>query len=659
MHGGDCSFASANLSRANASPSVEIQPIVVGTAGHIDHGKSSLVKALTGIDPDRLKEEIERGMTIDLGFARFALPDGRMVGIVDVPGHERLVNNMVAGATGIDAVILVVAADDGVMPQTREHLAIMGLLGVRRGLVALTKIDAVAPELVDLAAEDVASAVRGTFLEGAPILRVSSTTGSGLDELRAVLQRMAAETPSRSSEGVFRMPIQRVFSAPGFGTIVTGIPVSGGVAIGDVLEILPQGLRGKVRGLQAYHQPTQRARAGHSTAINLSDVDHHAVSRGSVVATPGYFKGVTMIGARLEALPELDRPLEDRLPVRLHTGTADVLGELVLLDCATLAPGASGLVQVRLTEPVVCASGDRFVLRLESPARTLGGGVILEESKHRLKRFKSFVVEELTRQAASLSSPRDLLEVVLSRAPLRLLSTDALAVEIKRAKPETERLLGDLKSAKKVASPGAPGHWIHTERLEQALAKVESALAAWFREHAHREVVDIRDLRRVTALESDLLDVALAELERRGRLARAPGGLVRPAGRSADLDAKTSALVTRVVRALGEARFQPPTPEELANALGAPAADVRAALELCVDRGLAQRIARELYLTRELYDAAREAIVENCRAHGSLEIPALRDKLATTRKFLIPLLEHFDAQGLTLRQGPNRVLKRR
>ncbi len=638
---------------------MEIQPIVVGTAGHIDHGKSSLVKALTGIDPDRLKEEIERGMTIDLGFARFALPDGRTVGIVDVPGHERFVKNMVAGATGIDLVILVVAADDGVMPQTREHLAIMSLLGVRRGFVALTKIDAVESGMVELAAEDIAGAVRGTFLEGAPIQLVSSTTGEGVAELRALLQRIAAETPPRSAGGVFRMPIQRVFSAPGFGTIVTGIPVSGSIGIGETLEILPQGLRGKVRGLQAYHQSTDRARAGHSTAINLSDVDHHAVTRGSVAAAPGYFKGVRMIGAELHALATLDRPIEDRLPVRLHTGTAEVLGEIVLLDCESLAPGASALVQVRLAEPVVCAPGDRYVLRLESPAYTLGGGVILEESKHRLKRFKSFVVEELTRQAASLSSPRELLGVVLSRAPLRLMTSEALAVEIKRPKGETERLLGELKDAQQAASPGVSRQWIHTARLEQALAKVESALSNWFREHAHREVVDIRDVRRVTALDTELLDVVIAELESRGRLRREPGGLIRPAGRSADLDPKTSALNVGVLAAFAKARFQPPTSDELARALSAPLASVRGALELCVDRGLVLRIAHEFYLTRELHEEAQAAIVENCRAHGPLDIPALRDQLTTTRKFLIPLLEHFDAQGLTLRQGANRVLKRR
>jgi selenocysteine-specific elongation factor len=637
---------------------MQIQPIVVGTAGHIDHGKSTLVKTLTGIDPDRLKEEQERGMTIDIGFARFSLPDGRRVGIVDVPGHERFVKNMVAGATGIDLVVLVVAADDGVMPQTREHLAIMRLLGVKRGFVALTKIDAVEPAMVDLAREDVRSAVAGTFLEGAPILPVSSTTGQGLEELRKVLFHMAAETPPRSDAGIFRMPIQRVFSAHGFGTIVTGIPVSGSIGVGDVLEIVPPGVRGKVRGIQAYHETTERARAGHSTAINLADVDHHVVQRGHVAASVGFFKPVRWVGAQLEALASLDRPIANRTPIRLHTGTVEALGEVVLLDREELAPGETGLVQLRLEEPIVCAPGDRYVVRLASPAFTLGGGVILEESKHRLKRFKSFVVEELERQVHGLESPRELLEVVLFRADDGTHAVDALAVEIKRSKAETERLLNDLKGQGKVRAL-AMGRWIHGERMERALERIRKELEAWFGDHAHRQVIDVRDLRRITGFEADFLHVLLEEAARRGMLVSEPGGLVRPAGKAPDLEPKRAELAAKLREALVGARFVPPSPEELAGRLGKPRKEVESLLEHLCDTGAVQRVGPEFYLAREHYDAARAAIVENCSAHGALDIPSLRDQLSTTRKFLIPLLEHFDAQGLTIRQGGHRVLKKR
>ena len=637
---------------------MQIQPIVIGTAGHIDHGKSTLVKTLTGIDPDRLKEEQERGMTIDLGFARFTLPDGRKVGIVDVPGHERFVKNMVAGATGIDLVVLVVAADDGVMPQTREHVAILSILGVKRGLVALTKVDMVDPELVQLAEDDVRSTLRGTFLENAPIFPLSSITGQGLDEFKKTLFRMAAETAPRSDAGVFRMPIQRVFSAHGFGTVVTGIPVSGGVSVGDVVEVLPKGLRGKVRGIHAYGETTTRARAGHSCALNLADIDHHDVVRGNVAAAPGFFRPVQMVGARFSALVTLDKAIENRAQIRLHTGTAEIVGEVVLLDLERIEPGAEGLVQLRLDEPVVCAPGDHFVLRLASPTLTLGGGVILEESKHRLKRFKAFVVDELSRAAQGLDSPRELLEVVLSRAKPGLLPVEALSVEIKRPREETERLLNDLKS-RGSARALRPGRWIHAEKLEAARAKLAAELERWFAENPHRQVVDVRDLRRLTGSDPDFLDALLADEQAAKRLEVEPGGLVRPATRAGSIDAKTEDLAARIVAALKAAAWQPPTPAELAASLGQPIKPVQTALEFLADRGDVHFVNREFPLTRDHFEAARAAIVENCGKHGSLDIPSLRDRLQTTRKFLIPLLEHFDGLGVTTRLGGNRVLKRK
>jgi len=640
---------------------MHIQPIVVGTAGHIDHGKSTLVKALTGIDPDRLKEEVERGMTIDLGFARFQLPDGRTVGVVDVPGHERFVKNMVAGATGIDVVILVVAADDGVMPQTREHLAIMTLLGLTRGLVALTKIDAVEPALVELAADDVRSAVRGTFLENAPILPLSSLTGVGLDAFKAALFRMASETKPRSADGIFRLPIQRVFSSHGHGTVITGIPMSGSVKHGDVLEILPIGLTTKVRGMQAYSESVDVVRAGHSAAINVADVDHNVVSRGMVAATPGYFRAATMLGASVKALADLDRAIEDRTQIRFHAGTAEVLGELVLLDTEVLEPGGEALAQLRLEEPVVVAPGDRFVLRLASPAYVLGGGVVLEESKHRLKRFKKFVIEELSRASQSLASPRDLLDTVLARARPGLHTPEELAREIKRSHAETERLLHDLASQKRIARLGSPPRWIHLEKLALCSAKVEVAIQAWFEgEHAHREVVDVRELRRATGFAPDFLHVVLQELEKSGRVKLEPGGLVRRTDGKAAVDPALEDLLGRVRATFEAAHFQPPTPVELAERLSVPAKSATRAIELLKDRGELHAIQPgEIYLAHATYEAAKAAIVANCEKNRSLDIPSLRDQLQTTRKFLIPLLEHFDTAGVTIRQGSNRVLRRR
>ena len=644
--------------RAAADAPATILPIVIGTAGHIDHGKSTLVQALTGIDPDRLKEEKERGLTIDLGFAPLSLPDGRLVGIVDVPGHERFVRNMVAGATGIDLVVLVVAADDGVMPQTREHLQIMQLLGVQRGLVALTKTDLVDEAMVELAEEDVRESVRGTFLEQAAIHRVSAVSGAGLEEFRRALCEAAAAAPQRSSEGVFRMPIQRVFSKAGFGTVVTGIPVSGEARLGDVLEVLPGRLRGKVRGLNAYKQPAEIVRAGHSSAINLADVDHHLVTRGHVVATPNFFGPQTMVAARLTTLPGSGRPVVNRMRVRLHTGTADPAGEIVLLDREEIAPGEDGLVQIRLQDPIVCAPGDRFVLRLLSPMETLGGGVILEESRYRLKRFKGFVLDELAHQEASLASPVTLLESLLSRRGAELIPTEELATAVKRPLAETARHLAELAGEQRVRALGKD-RWIHVDRLEEALARLRRAVDGWFAEEAHRSVVDVLELRQRTGFEPAFL-AALLEVEGvAGRLALLPGGKVRPAGRDVELAPELRAARDGVLARLQQARFQPPSPAELGAELGLAGPLVATALEHLVDEGTVVHVGGELYLATTSRDEARAAIVANCERHGHLEIPELRDALGTTRKFLIPLLEHFDAQGLTIRQGAHRVLRKR
>tara|TARA_R110002072_G_scaffold131578_5_gene271134 strand:- start:3688 stop:5598 length:1911 start_codon:yes stop_codon:yes gene_type:complete len=635
---------------------MDIQPIVIGTAGHIDHGKSSLVKALTGVDPDRWEEERKRGMTIDLGFASLELPDGRKVGLVDVPGHERFVRNMVAGASGIDRVVLVVAADDGVMPQTREHLAIMEMLGVEKGLIALNKIDLVDDEMVEMAEDDIRQAVEGTFLESADILRVSAIGGQGVEELRTAILKMAKAAKPRTAGGVFRLPIQRVFSAKGVGTIVTGIPVSGTVKVGDVLEVLPGGQKGKVRGIQAYHESTQEGRAGHSTALNLADVDHTKVERGCVAATPGYFQALKMVGARLKALPALDRPITNRMQVRVHVGTAEVLGEVVLLDAQEIAPGDEGMVQLRLETPMVCAPGDRFVLRLASPVSTLGGGVILEESRYRLKRFKTFIIDELERQAKSLGSTVALLEAHLVRLPERWATVDELSTLLKRHAQETRGLLGTLASSGKVHEVGA-ARWIHNETLELSLAETRDALNAWFEDNAQRARMDVRDLRSATRFDASFLDVLLERLESAGELIRQAGGMIVPKDRAVELDPASAKFLADVLGAYATARFQPPMPDEVAATLKKPEAEVKSMIQLLVDQGKLEHVSGALFIDGAAIAEARQAVTENCQTNGQLVIPELRDRLGTTRKFLIPILEHFDTEGLTRRMGNTRMLR--
>ncbi len=647
------------LSPRTKEPSLEIQPIVIGTAGHIDHGKSTLVRALTGIEPDRFKEEQERGLTIDLGFANFELPDGRKVGLVDVPGHERFIKNMVAGATGIDLVMLVVASDDGVMPQTREHLAIMDLLGVRRGLVVLNKIDLVEEEMVELAYEDVLSEVEGTFLEGAPILRCSGVRGDGIEELKQTLSELAKEAEPRSMEGVFRMPVQRVFSAKGFGTIVTGIPVSGSVKIGEALELQPGGLRGKVRGIQAYHEKAETARAGHSTAINLSDVRHDEVERGFVLSTPGFFEPATMFGAELEVIESSPMTVSNRLAVRVHTGTTEAVGEVVVLDAEGLEPGDTGLIQLRLESPLVAAPGDRFVLRLASPSITLGGGVLIERSRHRLKRFKQFALDELKRQSDGLGSVGEFLEVTLARSAPGLVAITDLAVSGQRSAKEATEALQALEAEGLVRGFEAGKRWVHARVFDQAVEQICHELDGWFREHPWRVRAEAIAIRSRTSLSAPFFEVLLKAAVERGVWMQHPGGKVSLPGRVPQLEEGEEAVLERLCERMQRAEFQPPKLEELEGEVKLSHDRVEALMELLVDQDKVHHVGAGVFLSETSMARAREAVRNNCEDNGELDIPTLRDQLGTTRKFLIPLLEHFDSTGLTVRAGANRVLKRR
>jgi selenocysteine-specific elongation factor len=634
----------------------KIHTIVLGTAGHIDHGKSTLVEKLTGVNPDRLPEEKERGMTIDLGFAPLALSDGTRVGIVDVPGHERFIKNMVAGATGIDVVLLVVAADDGVMPQTREHLEIMELLGLERGMVAITKVDLVERDLLELVLEDVRALVAGTFLEGAPLLPISSTTGEGWTPFREALERLLRETPPRSSEGVFRMPIQRVFSARGYGTVVTGIPVSGKVRLGDRVEILPIGKSGRIRGIQAYRETVEEARAGHSTALNLSDVDYREVRRGMTAAVPGFFKPATMVEAKFRYLRRNRRPHLDRTELRFHAGTGETIGVAVLLDHAALQPGEEGFVQFRLEEPVVVVPGDRYIARLASPLVTVGGGVVLAESERRLKRFKGFVLEDLARKEATLEDVRGRLEQTLRGAGIRPQRADALARQAVMPLPEASAALAAFATEGK-ARRLRGDLWIHVEGWAEAAAKANAAIDAAFERAPHRSLVEHLAVREGSKLEPDVLDAVLEELSAKGEISLDRRARVRRKNRAPRLSAEAARVRGPSLGALREGHFSPPTVEDLAARLRASVPALREALESLADEGEAAAVSPELFFSAAAIAAVKREVAANVAAHGELDIPALRDRLGTTRKYLIPLLEHLDDEGFTIRQGARRILR--
>ncbi len=638
--------------------------VVIGTAGHIDHGKSSLVLRLTGIDPDRLPEEKQRGLTIDLGFANFRLSDGSRIGIVDVPGHERFVHNMVAGATGIDLALLVVAADDGVMPQTIEHLEILELLGIARGAIALTKIDLVTPELRELAADDVRQTVRGTFLESASIHPVSSTTGEGIEALRAGLERLARATAPRNAAGAFRMPIQRVFSVKGFGCVVTGIPLTGSLRVGDRVEVLPGGAAGSVRGLEAYHHGVEVVSAGHSSALNVAGLDAEHCARGMVAATPAVFEPVRWIEARLRHLPRRKRALRDRTTLRFHAGTMDVGATLCLLDRPELAPGDDALVQLRLDDPVVVAAGDRYLLRLPSPAATVGGGVVVGTSDRRARRRRDDVMSDLAAGESVLGDALAALRLAVQRSAEMPIKLATLARRVGRVEAEAAT---DLEKA--IASGEVlrlrSGAVVGRAAFASARGRVEAFLADHFREHPERLVCERLALREGTHLDPALLDDVVADLGKHGRLAAEAGGGVRLPSPKSDLSPEQRALRDRVLARLQGARFQPPSREELLAELGVAKAALDSVLKRLVDEKAVARIGPEIYFASSVVEEAKAAIVRNCAKHvdrggdGELDLPSLRDELRTTRRWLIPLVEWFDTTGFTTRLGSRRILKRR
>ncbi|MEJ2475383.1 MAG: selenocysteine-specific translation elongation factor, partial [Desulfobacterales bacterium] len=384
-----------------------MKQIILGTAGHIDHGKTSLIKAVTGTDTDRLKEEKERGITIELGFASLDLPNGQHVGIVDVPGHEKFVKNMVAGATGIDIVVMVIAADEGVMPQTREHMEICTLLGIKHGFVALTKIDMVDEEWLELAMEDVRDFTAGTFLDDTPIVPVSAVKERGLQEFTRVLETICNQLPDRSMSSLFRLPVDRVFTMKGFGTVITGSLISGRVQVGDTVMIYPSMITSKVRGIQVHNQGVNMAEAGQRTAINFQGLEKAAIKRGEMLALPGTLKPSFMVDLQLQYLASNKKPIKNRTRVRFHTGTSEILGNLVLLDREELPPAEKAAIQLRLDEPVCLVKDDRFVIRSYSPVRTIGGGQVLNPIPPKHKRFKADVVQGL--QSIAERSAEDLI----------------------------------------------------------------------------------------------------------------------------------------------------------------------------------------------------------------------------------------------------------
>ena len=634
-----------------------MKQIVLGTAGHIDHGKTALIKALTGIDTDRLKEEKERGITIELGFASLVLPSGLRMGIVDVPGHEKFVKHMVAGAWGIDLVALVVAADEGIMPQTREHLDICRLLAVKKGFVVVSKIDLADLELVQLVEEEVRELVKGTFLEGSPIVTVSSLTGEGIPELLTTLDRLANEVQGRTSEGLFRLPADRVFVMKGFGTVITGTLVSGSLSVGDTVQILPSLREGKVRGIQVHNEIVEITRAGQRTAVNLQGIEKSLINRGDVLVHPQTITPTYMVDAYLEHLPTSPRPLRNRVKQRFHIGTSSALATIVLLDRGELAPGERGFVQLRFEKPVVAFPQDRFVIRGSSAIQTLGGGVVIDSHPVKHKRLAKDVLAGLT-----ILRDRGEEEVVthhLASPGVKGMSLRQLRERVNIPPGRLSKLLGELMArAEIVAIDGEEGRFVHSLGYEQLREKTLSYILEFHEKYPlklgpskeevksklpktvetklfHRMLRDLVDSKEVL-IEKDKLRLSTHRISLRDDQKR---------------------LKNRVEGLFANGGLQSPSLKELASKLSTDESEVRNVIYLLMEEGAIIKAKEDIYFHRAAVEKLKGELIQFLRAHDEITTAQFKEMTQVSRKYAIPLMEYFDNSKITIRVGEKRLLR--
>lgn len=632
--------------------------LILGTAGHIDHGKTSLVKALTGVDTDRLPEEKARGITIDLGFAELDLGDIRL-GIVDVPGHERFVRNMVAGATGIDLALLVVAADDSVKPQTREHLEILKLLNIELGMIALTKCDLPDSGWIDLVEEEIRELVKGSFLEQAPIVRTSVQTGQGIDELKRTLAQLAqraAESPRRRSQGPFRLCVDRSFTIAGHGAVVTGSVSSGSAKVGDELMLEPGHVPVRIRGLQNHDRAVMELHRGQRAAINLGGVRHEEIVRGQELATLGYLVPSRLITVRLNLLPSAPRPLKNRARVRCHMGTAELMAGVILLDRERLAPGETAFAQVLLREVAVSVWGQPYIIRAESPVVTLGGGEVLDANAQLLPKQDKTTLEQLERLASGTQIERasaaiyffglrEWQPIDLSRAA-GVDSPEELVAELQRQGELVD--LAVSHSRKQV---------VHRLVIESMFTKVEAALAKEHDAFPLRSMLDkSRIIRRLDYLGPDaLLESLLAVMKKFGRLRESERGIAMP-GRGPQLSQNEQKLLNQIIQSYQSAGFAPPMVEELQATITRNQAVVTQLISLASAEGLLVEIGPGFFLHADAEKKLRDVLRQELQEKGPLTMSQIRDVLGTSRKFSVPICEYLDKQGFTKRSGDLRML---
>ena len=618
---------------------------VVGTAGHVDHGKSTLVQALTGIDPDRLREEKERGLTIELGFAWLTLPSGREVSIVDVPGHERFIKNMLAGVGAIDLAMLVVAANESVMPQTREHLAILDLLRINKGLAVITKKDLVDEEMVELVMAEVEDVLKGTTLEGAPMVPVSAMNGDGLPELLSTLDEMLEATETRKDSGRPRLAVDRSFTMPGFGTVVTGTLIDGSLSVGQEVEMLPSGKVSRIRGLQSHWQKVETAAPGRRLAVNLSGVSHDDIERGEVLTIPRWLRPTIALDVRLQLLPDAPRPLKHNRPVTFHSGSREALAKVRLLEVEEVQPGEETWAQLRLDSPMALVKGDYFVIR--SSDATMGGGTVVEPHAKRHRRRHAPTLERL--EVLERGSEEDvLLQTLQSAEPCDL---QTLANRAGMAQPDlralVDRMVSEARAIVLGSMEAAPRSLLYTAEGWAVLSrKARDILQSYHRERPLRVGMQKEELRSRLNLSAQQFALVLPRLVDDG-VASEDNNLVRLPQHSISLSDRQRASIDSYLAGLRSNPYSPPTDEALSDDL----------LNLLVDEGRVVKLNESVVYDAGAYDEMVESIVSTIKEQGKINVGQVRDRFQTSRKYALSLLEHLDQQRVTRRVGDDRVLR--
>lgn len=626
--------------------------IIVGTAGHIDHGKTTLIKALTGRNTDRWEEEQRRGITIDLGFTYFDLKNGDRVGIIDVPGHEKFINNMVAGVVGMDLVLLVVAADEGIMPQTREHMDILGLLGIKKSILVINKCDLVDEEWLELVEEEIQEELEGTFLEGAPVVKVSAATGQGLDELTDTIQQlMSDEVVAKDTQTIPRLPIDRAFTLSGFGTIITGTLISGTITREDVLEMYPIGKECKIRNIQVHGQNQDKCYAGQRVAINLSNVKKKEIRRGCVFAPKNSMKNTDLLDVKLKVLEDSMRILTNHERLHLYTGTSEILCRAVLLDKEQIGPGEEGLVQLRLEEEIAVKRGDRFVVRFYSPMETIGGGIVLEPNPVRKKRFDAQAIEELKKKESG--SLGDVMELQIKEHGDTMITLAELAKVMAHSVDELKEYLEELEESGTifVFQMKKDTYLWHRDSEFAVRQKIEETLQKYHSEHPYRYGMKKAEIHNtfLKKIKPNIFDAYIERMTGENVYGRREEYLSLP-GYEVPKDAmylQTEKLIEDTFEKAGYdfVRF---SEIDFGKIPRQTAEDV---VLMMIDEGKILRINEEMFTMKHLMDEAKEKIQNHLKEENLITIAQVRDMFSTSRKSAKPILEYMDSIKVTKKTG--------